>query len=111
NVSCLFRCIGALMRIVVLILAILGSFSAGFLGYKWKTDADETMPKIEPLRALVAGDPVAEAKIKQLDRLVIASYCLLAAAGVGIVAGFIAFYGQGLIAALLLAAAVVVPAI
>ncbi len=99
------------MRVAVLILAILGSLSAGFLGYRWKTDADTVMPTIEAVRALAADDPTAQAKIQEVDRLVIATWCLLGAVGVGLVAGFVGFYGQGLIAAALLAAAVIVPAI
>jgi len=92
------------MRILGLILGILGGLAAGFLGMKWLGDVNHLKAQIELLRS--AGGSMAE-----LDKMVTAAYMLIGAMGAGIVGGILAMMGKGKIAALLMLAGAIVPAI
>ena len=92
------------MRIAGLILGILGGLIAGFLGMKWMGDADSLKGQIELARR--AGVNMAE-----LDKMATASYLLIGAMLAGIVGGILAMMGKGKIAALLMLAGAILPAI
>jgi hypothetical protein len=92
------------MRIAGLILGILGGLLAGFLGMKWMGDADSLKGQIELARKM--GVNMAD-----LDKMVTASYMLIGAMVAGIVGGILAMMGKGKIAAVLMLAGAIVPAI
>jgi hypothetical protein len=92
------------MRILGLILGILGGLAAGYLGMKWMGDANSLKASIDAARKM--GVNMAE-----LDKMATASYMLIGAAVAGIVGGILAMMGKGKIAALLMLAGVIVPAI
>ncbi|HEV2841101.1 MAG TPA: hypothetical protein VGW39_07250 [Chthoniobacterales bacterium] len=92
------------MRILGLILGILGGLIAGFLGMKWMGDADSLKTSIEAARKLGAN-------MAELDKMVTASYMLIGAMLAGIVGGILAMMGRGKIAALLMLAGALLPAI
>lgn len=92
------------MRIAGLILGILGGLAAGFLGMKWMGDADSLKGQIEVARKM--GVNMAE-----LDKMATASYMLIGAMVAGIVGGILAMMGKGRIAALLMLAGAILPAI
>lgn len=92
------------MRILGLILGILGGLIAGFLGMKWMGDADSLQASIEAARKLGAN-------MSDLDKMVTASYMLISAMVAGIVGGILAMMGKGKIAALLMLAGAILPAI
>jgi len=92
------------MRILGLILGILGGLAAGFLGMKWMGDAESMKGQIELARKM--GVNMAE-----LDKMLTASYMLLGAMVAGIVGGVLAMMGKGKIAALLMLAGAILPAI
>ncbi len=92
------------MRITGLILGILGGLLAGCLGWKWLDDAHHMQASINALRGL--GGNMAE-----LDKMITAAYMLIGAMGAGIIGGILAMMGKGKIAALLMLAAVILPAI
>lgn len=92
------------MRILGLILGILGGLIAGFLGMKWMGDADSLKASIEAARKLGAN-------MADLDKMVTASYILIGAMVAGIVGGILAMMGKGKIAALLMLAGAILPAI
>lgn len=92
------------MRIAGLILGILGGLAAGFLGMKWMGDADSLKASIEAARKLGAN-------MAELDKMVMASYMLIGAMVAGIVGGILAMMGKGKIAALLMLAGAILPAI
>ncbi len=92
------------MRILGLILGILGGLLAGFLGMKWMGDADSLKGQIEVARKM--GVNMAE-----LDKMATASYMLIGAMVAGIVGGILAMMGKGKIAALLMLAGAILPAI
>lgn len=92
------------MRITGLILGILGGLVAGFLGMKWMGAAESLKGQIELARKM--GVNMAE-----VDKMVTASYMLIGAMVAGIVGGVLAFMGRGKIAALLMLAGAIVPAI
>lgn len=92
------------MRMLGLILGILGGVLAGFLGMKWLGDADSMKGQIAIARS--AGVNMAD-----LDKMVTAAYMLIGAMGAGIVGGILAMMGKGKIAALLMLAGAILPAI
>ena len=92
------------MRILGLILGILGGLAAGFLGMKWMGDAESLKGQIELARKM--GVNMAE-----LDKMATASYMLIGAMAAGIVGGILAMMGKGKIAALLMLAGAILPAI
>lgn len=87
-----------------MILGILGGLIAGFLGMKWMGDADSLKASIEAARKLGAN-------MADLDKMVTASYMLIGAMVAGIVGGILAMMGKGKIAALLMLAGAILPAI
>jgi len=92
------------MRILGLILGILGGLLAGCLGWKWLDDANHMKAMIDVARS--AGVSMAE-----LDKTVMAGRMLIGSTAAGIVGGILAMMGKGKIAALLMLAGVIVPAI
>lgn len=92
------------MRILGLILGILGGLLAGCLGWKWLDDANHMKAMIDVARS--AGVSMAE-----LDKTVTAGRMLIGSMGAGIIGGILAMMGKGKIAALLMLAGVIVPAI
>lgn len=92
------------MRILGLILGILGGVGAGLLGMKWMGDADSLKASIEAARKLGAN-------MAELDKLATASYMLIGAMVAGIIGGILAMMGKGKIAALLMLAGAILPAI
>jgi hypothetical protein len=92
------------MRILGLILGILGGLLAGCLGWKWLDDANHMKAMIDVARS--AGVSMAD-----LDKTVMAGRMLIGSMGAGIVGGILAMMGKGKMAALLMLAAVIVPAI
>lgn len=92
------------MRILGLILGILGGLLAGCLGWKWLDDANHMKAMIDVARS--AGVSMAE-----LDKTVMAGRMLIGSMAAGIVGGILAMMGKGKIAALLMLAGVIVPAI
>jgi hypothetical protein len=92
------------MRILGLILGILGGLAAGFLGMKWMGDANHLKASIDFARKM--GVNMAE-----LDKMATASYMLIGAMVAGIVGGILAFMGRGKIAAVLMLAGAILPAI
>jgi hypothetical protein len=105
------------MRIAVIILAVLGALGAGFLGFKWNSDSRK--PEVQLMRKLVeevgkedtAEGKEAREKLAEVDRLVLASYFLMAAAPLALVGAFLASRGQGLIAGVVLLGAGLVPTV
>jgi hypothetical protein len=92
------------MRILGLILGILGGLAAGFLGMKWMGDADSLKGQIEVVRKMGVN-------MDELDKMATASYMLIGAMVAGIVGGILAMIGKGKIAALLMLAGAILPAI
>lgn len=92
------------MRILGLILGILGGLLAGCLGWKWLDDANHVKAMIDLARNSGANMAV-------LDKTVTAAYMLIGGMGAGIVGGILAMMGKGKIAALLMLAGAIVPAI
>jgi hypothetical protein len=92
------------MRILGLILGILGGLLAGCLGWKWLDDANHMKTMIDVARS--AGASMAE-----LDKTVMAGRMLIGSMVAGIVGGILAMMGKGKIAALLMLAGAIVPAI
>ncbi len=92
------------MRILGLILGILGGLLAGCLGWKWLDDANHAKAMLDVARS--AGVNMAE-----LDKTVMAGRMLIGSALAGIVGGILALMGKGKIAALLMLAGAIVPAI
>lgn len=92
------------MRILGLILGILGGLAAGYLGMKWMGDANSLKASIDAARKM--GVNMAE-----LDKMATASYMLIGAMVAGIVGGILAMMGRGKIAALLMFAGAILPAI
>jgi hypothetical protein len=92
------------MRILALILGILGGLLAGCLGWKWLDDANHMKAMIDVARS--AGVSMAE-----LDKTVMAGRMLIGSTLAGIVGGILAMMGKGKIAALLMLAGAIVPAI
>jgi hypothetical protein len=92
------------MRILGLILGILGGLLAGCLGWKWLDDANHVKAMIDVARS-------AGANMAELDKTVMAGRILIGSMGAGIVGGILAMMGKGKIAALLMLAGAIVPAI
>jgi hypothetical protein len=92
------------MRVAGLILGILGGLVAGLLGMKWLGDASHMKTQIELIRSV--GVSMAE-----LDKLITAAYILIGSMVAGIVGGILAVMGKGKMAALLMLAGAIVPAI
>jgi hypothetical protein len=92
------------MRILGLILGILGGVLAGCLGWKWISDANHMKSMIDLARS--AGVSMAE-----LDKIVTAGYMLIGSMVAGFVGGVLAMMRKGMIAALLMLAGAIVPAI
>jgi hypothetical protein len=93
------------MRIAVLVLAVLGSMSAGFLGVKWVSDAGKYRDLIKTAEKL----GVAPDAVRQAGRLETAGYLLMLAAPVGLAGGAASMLGRKRVAAGLLIGAAVVP--
>jgi hypothetical protein len=102
------------MRYVVLVLAILGALTTGFLGYAWRTNAVEKKDMIEMTRGLVevgfAGEE-GKAELVEFDKRAKAWPYLFIGAALGIVGGVLAFLRKGMFAALVLVAGAILPAI
>jgi len=92
------------MRIAGLILGILGGLAAALLGIKWLSDAASMKELIGAARNI--GVDTAE-----IDKLITSAYFLLASGMLGIVGGVLAFKRKGKIAASLMLAGVVAPAL
>jgi hypothetical protein len=92
------------MRIAGLILGILGGLAAGFLGMKWMGDANSLKGQIEVVRKMGVN-------MDELDKMATASYMLIGAMVAGILGGILAMMGKGRIAALLMLAGAILPAI
>ena len=101
------------MRVVVLILALLGTVASGFLGYKWYSDANSD--EIKAMRALAGAasgsNARAKAQVEKFDKLVIAAYCLLGVSALGLVGGLMGYTGKKYVAASLLLLPAAVPAV
>ena len=105
------------MRITMLILALLGAAGAGFLGYKWYSDSKK--PEVQLARKLVeelgkedtSEGRAAKEKIAEVDRLILASYFLMAAVPLALVGAFLGDRGQGLVAGVVLLGAAIVPGV
>ncbi|MBK6917319.1 MAG: hypothetical protein IPH07_07965 [Deltaproteobacteria bacterium] len=92
------------MRIAGFIIAILGALAAGLLGAAWLTDAAEQSARITQAKALGVDTGA-------LDSIVTAAYVLVLSLGLGIAGGVFTLRGKGRIAALVLIAAGVAPAL
>jgi hypothetical protein len=92
------------MRILGLILGILGGLLAGCLGWKWLDDANHMKAAIDLARS-------AGASMADLDKTVMAGRLLIGSMAAGVIGGILAMMGKGKIAALLMMAGVIVPAI
>jgi hypothetical protein len=92
------------MRILGLILGILGGLLAGCLGWKWLDDANHVKAMMDVARS-------AGANMAELDKTVMAGRMLIGSMAAGIVGGILAMMGKGKIAALLMLAGAIVPAI
>lgn len=92
------------MRIAVLILAILGTLAGAALGIKWLGDANEYKSTLEAVQKM--GVDTGE-----VQTLIRAAYALLGGAVLGIAGAVVAMMRKGKLAAVLLAIAVVVPAV
>jgi hypothetical protein len=103
------------MRIVVLLLGLLGSVTAGFLGFKWKSDAakPEQTEKVELVRAIAAlgQDPKVKEELDKYDRIIKAAYALLASFPLGIIGAIVAYTGRGIIGGVTMLPAPVVAAV
>jgi hypothetical protein len=93
-----------IMRILGLILGILGGLLAGCLGWKWLDDANHAKAIMDLARNL-------HVSTAGLDNAVMAGRMLIGSMGAGIVGGILAMMAKGKIAALLMLAGVIVPAI
>jgi hypothetical protein len=92
------------MRILGLILGILGGLLAGCFGWKWLDDINHAKAMLDLARS--AGRNMAD-----VDTTVMACRMLIGSMGAGIVGGILAMMGKGKIAALLMLAGAIVPAI
>jgi hypothetical protein len=92
------------MRIVGLLLGILGGLLAGFLGMKWLSDAHQMREMIQLAKDLGVD-------MRELDKLVVAAYVLIATMLMGIAGGVLAFKGKGRIAALLMLVGALLPVV
>ena len=92
------------MRITGLILGILGGLLAGCLAWKWLDDVSHQKAMLEHARTLGVN-------LKDLDHIVTTAHVLLGSMVAGIVGGIMAMMGRGKIAALLMLAGVIVPAV
>lgn len=97
------------MRYVVLIVGILGSFSAGYLGYRWRQDAKTFDPLIRQLVPIARLDEKARGDLRNYERTIQASCFLLAAVPMGILASAFAFLRYRFSGAILLLLAVLGP--
>lgn len=89
------------MRIAAFILGILGGLCAAALGITWLSDAAELQDQIA----------AAEAAGVSVDSLITAGYLLVAALFLGVAGGVLALMRKGKIAAPVLIASAVLPAI
>lgn len=89
------------MRIAAFILAILGGLAAAALGMTWLSDAAELQDQLA----------LAEAAGVSVDSIITAGWLLIAALFLGIGGGVLALMRKGKIAAPVLIASAVVPAI
>lgn len=92
------------MRIVGLVLGILGGLLAGFLGMKWLSDAHQMREMIQLAKDLGVD-------MRELDKLVVAAYVLIATMLMGIAGGVLAFKGKGRIAAMLMLVGALLPVV
>src|SRR5262245_51441602 len=91
------------MRISALILGILGGLAAALLGIKWLADAAQARHSIAAIKAMGVN-------INEIESLVRAAYCLLGSLALGIAGGVFSLKGNGKVAAALLIAGAIVPA-
>lgn len=89
------------MRIVAFILSVLGGLLTAALGITWLSDAAELQDQIA----------LAEAAGISIDSMITAAYLLIAAFFLGITGGILALKRKGKIAAPILIAAAVMPAL
>jgi hypothetical protein len=92
------------MRIVGLVLGIIGGLLAGFLGMKWLSDAHQMREMIQLAKDLGVD-------MRELDKMVIAAYVLIAGMLMGIAGGVLAFKGKGRIAAMLMLVGALLPVV
>src|ERR1700682_1251534 len=92
------------MRMAGFILGMLGGLVAGWLGMNWLNDADH-------LKALIELARKSGADTHGLEKLVTAAYILIGSMVAGIVGGVLAFMGKGKIAAVLMLAGAILPAV
>jgi hypothetical protein len=93
-----------IMRILGLILGILGGLLAGCFGWKWLDDANHGKAIMDLARSV-------HVSTAELDKAVMAGRLLIGSMAAGIVGGILAMMAKGKIAALLMLAGVIVPAI
>lgn len=96
------------MRIIVFLLAILGTAGAGYFGWKLKQELDSPDHKVqvELAAALAKATGVEPPQDKTAQNM----YAFFAIAGLGLIGGLLALAGRGPLAALLLIVPPLVPA-
>jgi hypothetical protein len=92
------------MRITALVLGILGGLAAAALGMTWLSDANE-------LKEGIAAAAAAGADTSEINKLIWASYLLIAGLAAGIAGGVMAMKRKNLPAAGILLAGAILPAL
>ena len=97
----------------VVFLGFAGAVFSGLLAYKWQTDMAvlNDPVKMKQARERAQTDPILAAKVARLDKLVIATYCLYAAAGLGLLGALLAIFHLGTVAGACLLIGPIAPAV
>jgi hypothetical protein len=92
------------MRVAVLVFAMLGTITTGFLGVKWYSDLSRLEPFIELQLGLEEAMSPAkgEQKRREYNELRNATYFLLAGVPLGVFAAIVGYLGRGKSSAVLL---------